>query len=202
MDDWEDEEASSASVADEKEAPVVNGTSHQAAQQAIDQEDDHLATMTSRQLSVRNGVDPPPDSVEYTGVDAPPPSRATLSPNADRGAASGNLSSLLNRRNARRVTPPHHNPLPTTAEEQSMTVPLTQDAYLRPMTPHSFPGDGDFFHRAASMGDAITPGSELGPLTPTNNLGPFVFDGSAGRDSVLRPTATTSDTSKDVTSEA
>lgn len=204
MDDWEDEEASSASGADEKEAAMPNGTSQEAAQQELDQEDSHLATMTSRQLSVRNGVDPPPDSVEYTGVDAPPPSRDAISPNSDRGAASTIASSLLSRRNARRITPPpRHERLPVTAEEQSTTVPLSRDALLRPFTPtQSFLGDHSLFHRDVMMGDAITPSSELGPMTPTNHAGPFVFDGSAGRDSVHRPAGTTADGSNEVTSEA
>lgn len=201
MDDWEDEDASNESDADEKKAPETDGTSPEAAQQELDQEDNSLAAMTSRQLSVRNGIDPPPDSVEYTGVDAPPPSRAAPSPNAARANASNTVPNLLNRRNARGITPPHHVPLPATAEEPSLGLPLSQDAFLRPMTPgQAFLGHGDLFARDAL--DAPTPGSELGPMTPTNNAGPFVFDGSAGRDTVRRPAGTMSEGTNGVTSEA
>ncbi|KAL8835625.1 MAG: hypothetical protein Q9170_003242 [Blastenia crenularia] len=194
MDDWEDDEASNGSEVDGKKAPTTNGTSPDTAQQEIDQEDSSLASMTTRQLSVRNGIDPPPDSIENTGVDAPPPSRAAMSPNTARANASNTAPNLLNRRNARGITPPQHIPLPGTAEEQSLNLPLLPDAYLRPMTPaQAFLGHGDFFSRDTIMGDAITPGSELGPMTPTNNAGPFVFDGSAGRDAVRQPARTMSE---------
>ncbi|KAL8930633.1 MAG: hypothetical protein Q9208_000504 [Pyrenodesmia sp. 3 TL-2023] len=202
MDDWVDEEASIASAADEKETRASSEPSREGAQQELDQEDGRLATMTSRQLAVRNGLDP--DCAEYTGVDAPPPSRAAISPDSDQGQTSHSLPSLLSRRNARRITPPsRHEPLPATAEEQSMTVPLSQDALLRPVTPtRSFLGDHSLFHRDVMMGDAITPGSELGPMTPTNNAGPFVFDGSAGRDAGRGPAGTTIDGSNKATLQA
>ncbi|KAL8649133.1 MAG: hypothetical protein Q9210_004580 [Variospora velana] len=205
MDDWEDEEASSGSAADGKESSPSNGISREAAQEEIEHEDNDLASMTSRQLSVRNGGDPPTHAIESTGVDAPPPSRAAPSPNADgasSSSSSSSLPSLLNRRNARRVTPPRHERLPSTAEEQSTSLPLAPDAYLRPITPtQAFLAAGDFFHRDAMMGDAITPSSELGPMTPTNNAGPFVFDGSAGRDSAPLPVGTASDGSNEVISK-
>ncbi|KAL9050979.1 MAG: hypothetical protein Q9206_004873 [Seirophora lacunosa] len=204
MDDWEDEEASSGSVADEKNASSASEISREAAQQEIEHEDDDLAGMTSRQLSVRNGGDPPTHTIESTGVDAPPPSRSAPTPNTDGGSLSSSLPSLLNRRNARHVTPPRCERLPATAEEQSTAVPLSQDDFLRPITPtQAFLAAGDIFHRDAMMGDAITPGSELGPMTPTNHAGPFVFDGSAGRDSGPRPAVgTASDGSNEVISKA
>lgn len=204
MDNWEDEEASSASAVDEKETRASSEPSGESAQQELDREDGRLATMTSRQLAVRNGVDPPPDCVEYTGVDVPPPSRATISPDSNQGQTSQSLPSLLSRRNARRITPPsRHEPLPATEEEQSTTVPLTHDALLRPITPtRSFLGDHSLFHRDVLMGDAITPGSELGPMTPTNNAGPFVFDGSAGRDAGRGPAGMTTEGSNKATLEA
>ncbi|KAL8694464.1 MAG: hypothetical protein Q9218_000876 [Villophora microphyllina] len=180
MDDWVDEDGSHASVAgaDDAEVPSPNGP-QEAAQQALNNEDESLADITSRQLSVRNGIDPPPDSAEYTGVDAPPPSRAALSPTTDHGNNSTTSPTLLNRRNGRHVTPPRHVPLPSMTEEQLASMPLSRDAFLRPM--QTFLGNAEF------LGDAITPSSELGPMTPTNNAGPFVFDGSAGRDSIRPP---------------
>ncbi|KAL8735986.1 MAG: hypothetical protein Q9166_000548 [cf. Caloplaca sp. 2 TL-2023] len=203
MNDWQDEEDSNGSAADVSEAPAVDGTSHETAQRALDEEETSLATATTRQLSIRNGIDPPPESAEYTGVDAPPPSRAALSPTTDRGASSSAAPSLLHRRNGRRITPPRHIPLPSTDEDQAMTIPLSRDTYLRPITPtQSLLGVGDLLNREAIMGDAMTPGSELGPMTPTNNAGPFVFDGSAGRDSLPRPAASSPENSSEVTSKA
>ncbi|KAI4230167.1 MAG: hypothetical protein L6R36_000280 [Xanthoria steineri] len=203
MNDWEDDEDSSGSVAGPKETPAVDGPSHEAAQRALDEEDTSLATATTRQLSVRNGMDPPPESAEYTGVDAPPPSRSALSPTADRGTASSSLPNLLNRRNAQGITPPRHMPLPSTVEGQALTTPLSQHVFLRPITPsQSLLADGDFLSREATTSDAMTPGSEIGPMTPTNNAGPFVFDGSAGRDSIHRPTASSPGIPDEVRSEA
>ncbi|KAL9587433.1 MAG: hypothetical protein Q9212_000249 [Teloschistes hypoglaucus] len=188
MDDWVDEDGSHASVAGADEAEVQGSDGLQeAAKHALNHEDEALADITSRQLSVRNGIDPPPESVEYAGVDAPPPSRAALSPASDVGDSTA-APTLLNRRNGRHVTSPRHMPLPSMTEEDLANMPLSRDAFLRP-TPstHPFLGNGDFLHREALLGDAITPGSELGPMTPTNNAGPFVFDGSAGRDSIRQP---------------
>ncbi|KAL8786157.1 MAG: hypothetical protein Q9213_002927 [Squamulea squamosa] len=203
MNGWVDDEDSNASVAEPHEDPNSDGTGHEAAQQALDEEDTSLANVTTRQLSVRNGIDPPPESAEYTGVDAPPPSRSALSPTTDYGATSSSLPNLLNRRNGRRITPPRHIPLPTTDEGQAMAIPLTHDAFLRPITPsQSFLEEGDFLNREVMMSDAITPGSELGPMTPTNNAGPFVFDGSAGRGSVHRPTTSSPENSAEVASTA
>lgn len=201
MDDWEEGEASSASATDEKETRPSSEPSREGAQQELDQEDSRLANVTSRQLAVRNSDGHPPDSIGYTGVDAPPPSRAATSPDSNNGQISHSLPSLLSRRNARRITPPpRQGPLPATTEEQAATVPLSHDALLRPVTPtRSFLGDNSLFHRDVMMGDAITPSSELGPMTPTNNAGPFVFDGSAGRDSGRGPAGTTADGSNEVT---
>ncbi|KAL8852345.1 MAG: hypothetical protein Q9221_002728 [Calogaya cf. arnoldii] len=202
MNDWDDED-SSESVAAPKEAPMLDGTSHEAVQRALDEEDTSLATVTTRQLSVRNGIDPPPESAEYTGVDAPPPSRSAPSPTADRGTTSSSLPNLLQRRNGQGITSPRHMPLPSTDEGQETGIALSQHAFLRPIAPsQSLLADGDFLSRDAMMGDASTPGSELGPMTPTNNAGPFVFDGSAGRDSIHRPAASSSEIPDEVRSTA
>ncbi|KAL8929106.1 MAG: hypothetical protein Q9172_000649 [Xanthocarpia lactea] len=200
MNDWEDDEDSHASVADPNEALMVDGTSHETAQRALDEEDTSLATATTRQLSVRNGIDPPPESTEYTGVDAPPPSRSALSPPKDHATTSSSLPDSILRRQCQRITPPRHIQLPSTNVVPDMTFPLSQDAFLRPITPsQSLHGNGDYLSREAMMGDAITPGSELGPMTPTNNAGPFVFDGSAGRDSVHQQAALSPENSTEPT---
>ncbi|KAL8674994.1 MAG: hypothetical protein Q9168_000588 [Polycauliona sp. 1 TL-2023] len=205
MVDWEEDEDSSESVAGPKEAPALNETSHEAVQQALEEEDTSLATATTRQLSVRNGIDPPPESAEYSGVDAPPPTRSALSPTADGDTTSSslpNLPNLFHRRIAQGITPPRHIPMPSTDEGQAMSLPLSQPGFLRPIAPsHSLFANGDF-SREALMGDVLTPGSELGPMTPTNNAGPFVFDGSAGRDSLHRPTASSPEIPEEVRSTA
>ncbi|KAL8873656.1 MAG: hypothetical protein Q9174_000910 [Haloplaca sp. 1 TL-2023] len=181
MNNW-DENGSQKSETGDAEAPTTDGASQQAAAEALEHEDESLAEMTSRQLSVRNGVDPPPDSVEYAGVDAPPPSRSAASPTTDHTISS----TLLNRRTGRNASAPRQIPNPLNPEESLGSSPLSRDSFLRPITPTSslpsFLGDEDVLRREAMMGDVVTPGSELGPMTPTNNAGPFVFDGSAGRD--------------------
>ena len=84
---------------------------------------------------------------------------------------------LLNRREARRISPPFVPISHTPAHRQ----PSNQSQYLRPITPTQ-----------PLMGDESTNGNaphtppadgftQDGPMTPTNNAGPFVFDGSAGR---------------------
>ncbi|KAL8985871.1 MAG: hypothetical protein Q9205_000521 [Flavoplaca limonia] len=204
MVDWgEDDEDSNGSVAGPREVPAPDETSHEAVQQALDEEDNSLATATTRQLSVRNGIDPPPESAEYTGVDAPPPSRSALSPTTERGPVSSSLPNLLHRRNAQGIMPPRHMPLASTDEGQETGITLSEHAFLRPITPsQSLLADGDFLSRDALMGDVMTPGSEMGPMTPTNNAGPFVFDGSAGRDSLHRPAASPNEIPDEVRSTA
>ncbi len=98
--------------------------------------------------------------------------------------------SLLSRRNARRVSPPYAHgigePIPERSEDTSSSSSNFQN-YLRPITPSQplMPDDGlmpnDEFPPALG---ASTPSDILvadGPMTPRNNAGPFVFDGSAGR---------------------
>ena len=77
-------------------------------------------------------------------------------------------ASLLERRNA-------------ASNEQGVRLP--SGSYLRPVTPtQSLVEDNN-----ANTDHSRTPSSEMlsndGPMTPTNNAGPFVFDGSAGRPS-------------------
>lgn len=90
-----------------------------------------------------------------------------------------NLSSdLLVRRGARRISPPL-TPAREHLNSEARSIPVQ---YLRPITP-SQPLLGDeglneSSLRTPTMTDHFT---HDGPMTPTNNAGPFVFDGSAGR---------------------
>ncbi|KAL8710062.1 MAG: hypothetical protein Q9220_005333 [cf. Caloplaca sp. 1 TL-2023] len=201
MNDWDEGAASDGSGGDDVRDPKLRGPSVIAAQREIEKEDESLAGLTARQLSVRNGGDPAPDTIQYAGVDPPPPSRSAHAPNMEIGQKANETPTLFNRRNGRFVSPPHHQRLSSTAEEQLGNYPLPQDGYLRPITPTQ-PLLGDMTGREPSTGDILTPGSEIGPMTPTNTAGPFVFDGSAGRDSVHRPVPNLSEGSAEVTTEA
>lgn len=136
-----------------------------------------LATATTRYLSIRNGADASPIS---------PVTPMEVLPN------SNNSSTSLSRRNARRISPPQGglgNGSPfspshfgNTNEENSAF-----GNYLRPITPvQPLMRDEDMADSESPPEQALTPNaSEIliadGPMTPTNNAGPFVFDGSAGR---------------------
>ncbi|KAL8951711.1 MAG: hypothetical protein Q9222_002324 [Ikaeria aurantiellina] len=201
MNNWDEGAESDGSRADDVREPRVHEPGVATAQREIEQEDESLADVTARQLSVRNGGGPAPGTTEYAGVDAPPPSRSAPVPNLETSHKSSETTTLFNRRNGRFVSPPHHQRLSSTAEEQLGSIPFPQDGYLRPITPTQ-PLLGDMAGREPSTGDILTPGSEIGPMTPTNTAGPFVFDGSAGRDSVHRAVPTASEGSNEVTSEA
>ena len=137
-----------------------------------------LATATTRHLSIRNGTDASPISPVTPMEVLPDPNTSSTS---------------LSRRNARRISPPQggglSNGLPLSPshfgnnhEENSAF-----GNYLRPITPiQPLMRDEDMADGESPPEQASTPNaSEIsiadGPMTPTNNAGPFVFDGSAGR---------------------
>lgn len=128
---------------------------------AIDAEDNGLSSSASRLLSVRD------DSQSIPSV--------TTSSEPANGANAG--PGLLTRRGARRISPPFsHAGNSSNSKSSSGTV-----QFLRPITPiQPLLGTEDFDQSALR-----TPTTEMlihdGPMTPTNNAGPFVFDGSAGR---------------------
>ena len=122
----------------------------------MDGDDEALSQATST-LSVQHGNLPPIKSSSSNPVNG-----------------SNASDSLLSRRGARRVSPPF-----TTATESRSSPGSTQSVqYLRPITP---PPMGTGMDESSMR----TPTTEMlihdGPMTPTNNAGPFVFDGSAGR---------------------
>ena len=130
-----------------------------------DEDDDAIEGMSARLTTVRIEADP----------------AAALSHEEPR-------QTILSRRNARRVSPPYAQSIPEWVEDPSTPSPDFQN-YLRPITP-SQPLISD---RTSSASEEFpldlstsTPQGMLvsindGPMTPTNNAGPFVFDGSAGR---------------------
>lgn len=143
----------------------------------LDMDDDggELADTTSRLLLIRNATD------EALPESQPDPPNPTLS--------SGDLSSLLSRRNARHSSPPEAI-LGNDASLSFGSIPERISPfsdYLRPITPtQSLLHDDELTPNTESPGalDPTPSATEMladGPMTPTNNAGPFVFDGSAGR---------------------
>ena len=131
-------------------------------QQVMDGDEDGLSCATSRNLSIQ----------ETNATSSPSPSgdSSSIGPNASN-------ASIISRRGARRISPPFS---PTNEQSAGRYVPGTAQ-YLRPMTPtQPLPGNGPMDESSLR-----TPNAEFlmqdGPMTPTNNAGPFVFDGSAGR---------------------
>ena len=101
------------------------------------------------------------------------PARLAIASDPTDGSSPG----LLNRRGARRQPPPFVSTDSTPAQR----VPTNEGQYLRPITPtQPLMGDEDMNETAMRTPPTDTFNHE-GPMTPTNNAGPFVFDGSAGR---------------------
>ena len=167
--DWDDEE--------HEDDLARHETSHSNVVHSIPEsngEDIDIAASTTRLLSIRNGVDEPPLSPQ------------TGSPEA---------STILTRRNARRISPPQGSltngppfspPSSAITSEQNVAF----GHYLRPITPTQplMPDEHSGHEGGSSAEQLSTPhASEIlvtdGPMTPTNNAGPFVFDGdgSSGR---------------------
>lgn len=158
---WEDENGTESSP---EMAPIhdINDMVPEQAGIAMGGEDDDLCNTTSRLLSVRDGSHSTPSvttSSDPTDGANPPPGM------------------LISRRGARRVSPPLSH---AGDRSTSKSIPGAVH-FLRPITPtRPFLGTNDFDETVLR-----TPTTDLlihdGPMTPTNNAGPFIFDGSAGR---------------------
>lgn len=153
-DDWEDHHGAESSP--EMNSPnAANGLSIAEQDELVTDGDDFLAQAASN-LTIRNG----PHSAPQTSTVSGP-------------------TNLLSRRGARRITPPY-----TPAREHSNPeAPTGPVQYLRPITPtQPLLGDEDNNESSSLRTPTMTDNfSHDGPMTPTNNAGPFVFDGSAGR---------------------
>ena len=128
---------------------------------AMSGEDDGLSNTTSRLLSVTE------DSHSIPSVTA-----SSESTNIATSAPG-----LLTRRGARRISPPFSR----AADRPASKSTAGSAQFLRPITPtQPLLGTEEFDESALR-----TPTTDMlihdGPMTPTNNAGPFVFDGSAGR---------------------
>lgn len=120
----------------------------------------------------------------YSASDSP-----SLASRATNPSVSVASSSIINRRNASRMTTNLRSSENLASsfiiEEPSSRISNLAN-YLRPITPTQPTVQRGNVTPNRSPSTLITPppGGDLatdGPLTPTNNAGPFVFDGSAGR---------------------
>lgn len=162
--EWEDDEVDAGSIPDIK--PIasigdINGSIPEDEEMSISGDGEALSSTTSRLLSIHDENSLPPDLTA-----------SAVSLNSHETSPS-----LLLRRGASRIAPPFVPAM----ESPAPRTPSGQIEYLRPITPtQPLMSDGDL--KESSMG---TPTTDMlaneGPMTPTNNAGPFVFDGSAGR---------------------
>ena len=141
---------------------TTNGKVLEQDRPTIDHDDENLSESTSRLLSVHDHVPATPH--------LPTPSNATN--------GSDSTSGLLSRRGARPMSPPF-----TAAPDPSSTNgTLAQSQYLRPITPTQPLMTNEDLNESSMRTPTMTNHfTHDGPMTPTNNAGPFVFDGSAGR---------------------
>ena len=176
--DWEDEEH-------EVELNRVETHGANAVPLISEHNDEDIANAasTGRLLSIRNGADESPTSPVFP---------TDVAPDGSDTAATTRETSLLSRRAARRISPPegslgngsHFSASPfRTTEEQNPAF----GHYLRPITPTQPLMQEQIASNGGSPSGQLsgTNAAEMligdGPMTPTNNAGPFVFDGSAGR---------------------
>ena len=177
--DWEDEEHEV-----ELNRVETHGTNAVPSISEHNDEDVGNAASTSRLLSIRNGADESPISPVFPmdGI-----------PDSSDIAATPRETSLLSRRAARRISPPEgslgngsqFSASPFRSPEEHNP---TFGHYLRPITPtqpllqdEEMASNGGSPPAQLSGPNAAEMLIADGPMTPTNNAGPFVFDGSAGR---------------------
>lgn len=173
---WEDENGTESSP---EMAPIHDTNDMVPEQEGIemDGEDDGLSNSASRLLSVR-------DDSHMT------PSVTTSS---DPTNGTNTAPGLLNRRGARRISPP----FPHAGDQSASRSASGAVQFLRPITPTRPLLGTEEFNESALR----TPTTDMlihdGPMTPTNNAGPFVFDGSAGRSGNNVPSGRADDMSSD-----
>lgn len=173
--DWEDENdtGSSPEVA---ATHATNGFISAHDESANDGDDDVLSRITSRVLSMRDD----------------PNLKPTLTNSSDSIGGLSTSISLHARRGAHRISPPF---LPS-SEQPNTRHGAGRVQLLRPVTPTQ-PLLGV---EALNEPSIRTPGTDIlmhdGPMTPTNNAGPFVFDGSAGRAAGRRADAVVSESAE------
>lgn len=195
--DWEDEEIGEDENRNDIMAPDVNGVNKEHDLPVTAPEDKPPATQTAGLLPITISPDSNPahssiglSSSASADQHAHPPQipsnysylSSNNHPNASTPAAP---SSIIDRRNASRMTTQQHSiedPTLTTRSDDVTRRASNYTNYLRPITPTEPILQEDVTPNGSPS--ALVTGADLtndGPMTPTNNAGPFVFDGSAGR---------------------
>lgn len=174
-DNWEEEGYGASSDLDLSLMGAANGTIAEGEEMEGNGDDEALSRAASLLLSVRDDTHLTPST---TGS-SDPTNGTTESPN------------LLARRGARPISP---SIIPVGEQPTSATA-AGQVQYLRPITPtRPLLADDELDETSLR-----TPMTDMlvndGPMTPTNNAGPFVFDGSAGRAAGSRIAASMSEDS-------
>lgn len=116
------------------------------------------------------------------------PDNSSGSPSAINANPSQFVSSIINRRNtSRRQSTQQPQPVDEQSSLSRSDEITRRTANLRPITPTQTnlrdvdvtpPNNSPPARETTPMGADL---ASDGPMTPTNNAGPFVFDGSAGR---------------------
>ena len=158
--DWGDEDGAGSSP-EVIASQLSNGAISEHEDLGIDGMEEELSSRTSRKLVITNDTHLTPSSTN----------------SSEPNSASSASQNLLTRRGARRISPQ----FPAATEQPDTRSASGPIQYLRPITPTQ-PLMGDELNEA-SLRTPTTTDMLLqdGPMTPTNNAGPFVFDGSAGR---------------------
>ena len=158
--DWEDENATGSSP-EMNATRQINGTILEDDGFTMDGVDEALSNAASRNLTINNHAHLTP----------------TMTTSSDPTDDSSHSPNLLTRRGTRHAEPT----FPPIANQSTTRAASGQVQYLRPITP-TRPLSGDDINETAlrtpTQTDMLL---HDGPMTPTNNAGPFVFDGSAGR---------------------
>ena len=179
--EWRDEDGESSSSEVIVSQPS-NGAISEHEDLEIDDMEEELSSRTSRKLVITNNTQVTPSSTTVP----------------ESNSASSASHNLLVRRGARRISPQ----FPAATEQPNMRSASGPIQYLRPITPTQ-----PLMSNELNEGSVRTPTTtdmliHDGPMTPTNNAGPFVFDGSAGRAAGHRMVNSISDHNANTTADA
>ena len=172
LDGWDDDNMNALGDAEHPGASDVNGNAQDS------------TTVDRRAVSTpANASMTPTTSTTPSIQDEQAPSSASAS------VLSASSTSLLDRRGVAKMPSPFNST--DGAPSATRRAEVSRIEYLAPITPTQ-PLLMD--HENANVTPTTEQLTTEGPLTPTNNAGPFVFDGSAGRaDSRRRTSRETSD---------
>lgn len=168
-----------------------------------DEQNQEYLDNSDRAISEITGVnsEPPPRAEDRSSASAQPKvlslrpkvgsastDNVSGSPSAINAPPSQFVSSIINRRNtSRRQTTQQPQPVDEQSSLARSDENTRRTANLRPITPTqpnlrgidvTPPNDSPPARETTPTGADL---ASDGPMTPTNNAGPFVFDGSAGR---------------------